>query len=81
MASLKTVKDWQLKLDVEKKWLDIEERDGKVVKIKCKLCIKHKDRLKYSVNMSMKFINGITGSSLKKDNVDKQKYFSNTNSK
>ena len=39
----------------------------------CELCHKHRDRLRAIRNFSSAFIDGVTGSALKKDNVAKHK--------
>ena len=39
----------------------------------CELCHKHRDRLRAIRNFNSAFIDGVTGSALKKDNVVKHK--------
>ena len=63
---------WVLELDVKKQWLNYSEEAGYVTKINCTLCSKYQDKLKYLKNFSTAMITGITGSSIKKDNVKKQ---------
>jgi hypothetical protein len=49
-----------------------DECDGAVTRIYCRLCAKFADRLKSSSrNFSQQFVTGITGSSMKKDALDK----------
>ena len=62
---------WVLELDVKKQWLNYSEEAGYVTKINCTLCSKYQDKLKYLKNFSTAMITGITGSSIKKDNVKK----------
>ena len=42
-----------------------------MTRIFCSLCFKHKDRLRALRNYSSSFVDGITHTSLKKDNVSK----------
>jgi len=65
-------------MDVTKSWTETE-MDGQsgpddypsVVKIRCKVCSEFRARLKNVRNFSTAFIDGISGASLKRDNVKK----------
>ena len=50
-------------------WLRYDESGGKVTSISCALCTKHKDRLRALRNFSVSFIDGISGTALKKDKL------------
>lgn len=69
--NLSTVQKWGKELDKLDEWLRYEEAGGKVNLIYCAMCRKHADRLKAVRNFSPGFIDGVTGTSLKKDNVSK----------
>ena len=68
---LVTVKKWVADLDSLNEWLRYEETSGNVTRVFCDLCMKHADKLKSLRNFSPAFVNGISGSALKKDNVIK----------
>lgn len=74
MTSVKlvTATNWKNTVDPLGEWLDFEI-DGKnnVISIRCILCSKFADKLKMKRNFNPGFINGITGNSLKKDNIIK----------
>ena len=56
-----------------REWLRYDLSGGKVTRIFCELCHKHRDRLRAIRNFNYAFIDGVTGSALKKDNVAKHK--------
>ncbi len=66
-VNLSTVKKWILELDSVGEWLRHDESGGKVSRIICALCSEHKERLHALRNFSSSFIDGITGTALKKD--------------
>jgi hypothetical protein len=75
---MRTVNGWINDLDITKTWIETESDskrglDGQliVMKIRCKICAEFRSRLKNVRNFSDAFINGITGSSLKRDNLSK----------
>lgn len=71
-VKLETATNWKKIVDPVGEWLDFET-DGKsnVISIRCILCSKFADKLKMKRNFNSGFINGITGTSLKKDNIVK----------
>ena len=70
-VNLSTVQKWTKELDSLGEWLRYDESGGKVTRIFCALCAKHKDRLQALRNFSASFVDGISGTALKKDNVNK----------
>jgi len=75
---MRTVNGWINDLDVTKTWIETETEgkhgaDGQpiVTKIQCKVCTEFAARLKNVRNFSTVFIDGISGASLKRDNVNK----------
>ena len=66
-----TAAKWSELFDPKGEWLEIESEGGMVRKITCKICRKHEDRIKQSSYFSRTFVQGISGDSLKKDNVGK----------
>ena len=76
--SAKTVNGWINDLDITKTWIETETdsqrgSDGhpNVIKMRCKVCYEFRARLKNVRNFSTAFIDGISGASLKRDNVKK----------
>lgn len=76
--SARTVRGWINDLDITKTWIETETdshrgSDGhpNVIKIRCKVCSEFRTRLKNVRNFSTAFIDGISGPSLKRDNVKK----------
>ena len=63
---LLTVKNWSKEVDCLSEWLCYDGQSGNVTCVYCELCSKHADKLKYLCNFSPSFVNGITGSPLKK---------------
>ena len=53
--------------DIVGEWLRYDYTAGCVVRVYCEMCLKHAERL--TRNYSPSFVNGVTGSSLKKDNI------------
>ena len=72
-VSLSTVQNWEKDVDSLREWLRYDQCGGKVTRIFCELFHKHKDRLRAIRNFNSAFIDGVTGSALKKDNVAKHK--------
>ena len=72
-VSLSTVQNWEKDVDSLREWLPYDQSGGKVTQIFCELCHKHRDRLRATRNFNSAFIDGVTGSALKKDNVAKHK--------
>ena len=70
-VQLQTVKKWKKDLDILGEWLCYNETAGCVTRVYCEVCAKHADNLKCLRNYSPSFVNGVTGSSLKKDNIVK----------
>ena len=68
-----TFDKWVLDVDVEKKWLACEKTvtSAGVTLIFCKLCKEHSSSLRGLRNYSKSFVDGVTGTALKKDNVVK----------
>ena len=60
-------------LTVLEEWLPYDQSGGKVTRIFCELCHKHRDCLRAIRNFNSAFIDGVTGSALKKDNIAKHK--------
>ena len=76
--SARTVRGWINDLDITKTWIETETdsqrgSDGhpNVIKIRCKVCSEFRTRLKNIRHFSTAFIDGISGASLKRDNVEK----------
>lgn len=72
-VALSTVKRWKNELDIPVAWIDCILSGNFVTEISCKLCMRHVDRLRGNRNFSMSFVNGIQGTSLKKDQLNKHK--------
>ena len=72
-VSLSTVQNWEKDVDSLREWLRYDQSGGKVTRFFCELCHKHRDRLRAIRNFNSAFIDGVTGSTLKKDNVAKHK--------
>ena len=70
---LSTVQNWEKDVDSLREWLRYDQSGGNVTRIFCELCHKHRDRLRAIRNFNSAFIDGVTGSALKKDNVAKHK--------
>ena len=70
-VNLGTVQRWGRELDSLNEWLRYDVKEGKVTRIFCALCTKHEERLRVLRNYSVSFVQGILGTSLKKDNVSK----------
>ena len=73
-VNLSTVQKWVSELDHLGEWLHYDESGGKVTRGFCALCAKHKDQLHAIRNSSSSFVDGISGTALKKDNVKKQRH-------
>jgi len=69
--SEKTFQSWLKTLDPNGIWIRGEIFDRSVVRIWCALRAKHCERLRCFRNFSYAFINGITGSALKRDALSK----------
>ena len=72
-VNLSTVQKWIQDVDSLGEWLRYVESRGKVTRIFCVLCTKHQGRLRSVRNFSAAFVDGITGTALKKDNVNKHR--------
>ena len=70
-VNLSTVQKWIKDVDSLGEWLRYDESGGKVTRIFCVFCSKHQDRLRAVRNFSSAFVDGITETALKKDNVCK----------
>ena len=70
-VNLSTVQKWIEDVDSLGEWLRYDESGGKVNRIFCALFSKHQDRLREVRNFSSAFVDGITETALKKDNVCK----------
>ena len=70
-VNLSTVQKWIKDVDSLGEWLRYDESGGKVTRIFYALCSKHQDRLRAVRNFSSAFVDGITETALKKDNVCK----------
>ncbi len=73
-VQLYMIEKWAKDVDPQKEWLCFEtsEKDKTVVKqVYCRLCRKFSSKLRAIRNFNDKFVNGISGNSLKKDNVVK----------
>ena len=70
-VNLSTIQNWTKELDSLGEWLQHDESGGKVMRIFCALRAKHKDRLQALRNFSASFVDRISGTALKKDNVNK----------
>ena len=68
---LLTVKNWSKEVDCLNERLRYNGQLGTLTRVYCELCSEHDDKLKSLRNFSPSFVNGITGSSFKKDNVVK----------
>ena len=66
-VSLSTVQNWEKDVDSLREWLRYDQSGGKVTQIFCELCHKHRDRLRAIRDFNSAFIDGVTGSALKKD--------------
>ena len=60
-------------LESLREWLRYDQSGGKVTRLFCELCHKHRDRLRAIRDFNSAFIDVVTGSALKKDNVAKHK--------
>lgn len=71
MAGIKraTVIKWIEDLDPRKSWIKYEESGKTVTSISCEVCARHVQRLKGLRNFSQSFIQGVSGTALKKDNI------------
>ena len=67
VISEKTFQSWLKTLNPNAIWIGDEIFDKSVVHIWCVLCAKHRERLRSFRNFSDAFVNGITGSALKRD--------------
>jgi len=65
--SEKRFQSWLKTLDPNGIWIRDEIFDKSAVRIWCVLCTKHRERLRSFRNFSDAFVNGITGSALKRD--------------
>ena len=70
-----TVQHWGKELDSLNDWLQYDVKEGKVTPIFCALCMKNRERLCALRNYSASFVQGIAGTSLKKDNVSNHRNF------
>ena len=70
-VNLPTMQKWTEELDSLGDWLWYDELFGKVTQISCALFAKHKDRLLALRNLSASFVDRISNTALKKDNVNK----------
>ena len=66
-----TVEKWIAEFDPKKEWIRAESSGGAVTKIICKMCREKASSLRGLRNYSTAFVDGISGSALKKDNVAK----------
>ena len=73
-VNLSTVQKWVTELDHLGEWLHYDESSEKVTRFFCVLCAKYKDRLHAIRNFSSSFVDGISGTALKKDNVKKHRH-------
>ena len=64
-----TAAKWSELFDPKGEWLEIEIECGIAQKITCKICRKHEDRIKLISNFSRSFVQGISGDSMKTDNI------------
>ena len=64
-----TAKKWSKDLDYLGEWLHYDKLVGCMTRLYCELCTTHADNLTVLHNFSLSFINGTTGSELKKENV------------
>ena len=71
MPSKATFEKWTRDLDPGNLWLRGKLEDGNLTVITCGLCTKHLDHLKLCRNYNENFVKGVTGTSLKKDNIVK----------
>ncbi len=75
MANLTTVKKWVLQIDVQKEWLEykVDDNDGSKVKmLKCSVCGKFANKIKYCKNYNDALVRGVTSlSRMKLDNLRK----------
>ena len=60
-VSLSTVQNWEKDVDSLREWLPYDQSGGKVTRIFCELCHKHKDRLRAIRNFNSAFVDGVTG--------------------
>ena len=65
--SEKTFQSWLKTLDPNGIWIGDEIFEKSEVRIWCVLCPKHRERLRSFRNFSDAFVNGISGSALKRD--------------
>ena len=71
-VNLSTVQKWIKDVDsLGECMVTVWRVGGKVTRIFCALCSKHQDRLRAVRNFSSAFVDGITETALKKDNVCK----------
>ena len=70
-VNLSTVQKWIKDVDSLGEWLRYDESGGKVKRIFCALCTKHKERLRGARNFSGSFVDIICETALKNDNVKK----------
>lgn len=70
-VKLSTVQKWLKDLDPQKDWIRFETQCDNVTVISCELCANYEDKLKCLRNFSPAFVNGITNTAPKKDNLVK----------
>ena len=68
-----TVQQWGKELDSLNEWLRYDIKEGKVTRIFCALCTKHQEKLHALRNYIVSFVQGIAGTSSKKDNVSEHR--------
>ena len=73
-VNLSTVQKWAKEVDSLGEWLCFGEHGGKVERITCALCCKHRDRLRAVWNYSVAIVDGFCSTALKKDNVVKHSH-------
>lgn len=71
MPSQTTFEKWVTKLDPAEIWISGELSNGQLLSVMCKVCHRQEQHLRLCRNFNDSFINGIEGSSLKKDNLSK----------
>ena len=69
----KTANNWMRDVDPRGIWMRLTVENGEVKKVTCALCIKFEEEMRERRNFSAAFINGISGSAIKKDNIVKHK--------
>lgn len=70
-VNLSSVQKWIKEVDSLGEWVWYDKTGRTVMRIFCALCANHKDRLHALRNFSFSFVDGISSTALKKDNVNK----------